>query len=161
MHSMQARIRKVQGMVSGLPRGPYPLAQVCRDAMMSAQPPIRICGGGATCAITGVRCSRSLDLSKAHKHGGATYVDERFCQFFMMLWYCNKLEYIIRCYTRTWLGMRGEDGGSFKELCERLCVDVEPTVQRMHRLFCIAYAHVGESLRLYSQLDGGGCILVN
>ena len=126
------------------------LAEICRDVMMSAQPPIRLHAGCATCTVTGRRCTKCLDLSRSHKGNAHVYVDPRFCFFFMLLWYCNKLEYVVRSHTRTWLDNRGEDE-TFKTLCCALQAELEPAIAKMHSLFVIAKDHVLATLRRYAQ----------
>ena len=63
----------------------------------------------------------------------------------MLLWFCNKLEYIIRSFTRTWLDSRNESE-TFKTLCCSLQMDLEPSIVKMHKLFVIAKDHVIETL---------------
>ena len=138
---VQAQIREIHAAVASMPPAPNKLNEILRDVMMSAQPPVRLNAGCVTCCITGRRCLKCLDLSKAHKTNSQVYVDPRFCLFFMFLWYCNKLEYIIRCYTRTWLDGRSE-GETFKTLCCTLRDELDPTIVRMHALFVAAKAHV-------------------
>ncbi len=93
---------------------------------------------------------KCLDLSKTHKGHSHVYVDPRFCYFFMLLWYCNKLEYIVRSFTRTWLDSRQEDE-SFKSLCTALQADLEANIVSMHSLFVIAKDHVLTTLSNYAQ----------
>ena len=146
LQAVQAHIREVHSTVTSMTPTPNKLHEILRDAMMSAQPPVRLHAGCVTCCITGRRCLKCLDLSKAHKTSSQVYVDPRFCLFFMFLWYCNKLEYIIRCYTRTWLDGRDE-GETFKDLCCVLRVELDPTIARMHALFVSAKAHVLKTLQ--------------
>jgi hypothetical protein len=129
---------------------PNNLGEICRDVMMSAQPPIRLHAGCAPCTITGRRCTKCLDLSRSHKGNAHVYVDPRFCFFFMLLWYCNKLEYIIRSCTRTWLDERREEE-TFKNLCCSLRENLEPIIVRMHSLFVVGKDHVLATLRNYAQ----------
>ena len=138
---LQNQIREVQGVIAAMPQTPNHLQDICRDVMMSAQPPVRLHAGTTVCSITGRRCTRCLDISKAHKNTPHVYVDPRFCFFFMLLWLCNKLEYIIRCFTRDWLDNR-TDGETMTTLCERLREELEPTITKMHRLFTIGRRHV-------------------
>jgi hypothetical protein len=133
-----------------MPHTPNKLAEICRDVMMSAQPPIRLHAGCTTCSITGRRCTKCLDLSRSHKGSAHVYVDPRFCFFFMLLWYCNKLEYIVRSHTRTWLDNRTEEE-TFKTLCCALTVELEPLIVKMHGLFVIAKDHVIATFRQYTR----------
>jgi hypothetical protein len=150
LQAVQSHVREVHAAITAMPTTPNHLAEICRDVMMSAQPPIRLHAGCATCAITGRRCMKCLDLSKTHKGHTHVYVDPRFCCFFMLLWYCNKLEYIVRSFTRTWLDSRSEDE-SFKELCCALRAEIDPSITGMHSLFVMAKDHVLSTLGHYAQ----------
>ena len=150
LQTVQAQIREVHTAVAAMSPVPSKLNEICKEVMMSAQPPIRLNAGCVTCCITGRRCLKCLDLSKAHKSNSHVYVDPRFCLFFMLLWYCNKLEYIIRCFTRTWLDGR-PDGETFKTLCCALRDEIDPTVARMHGLFVSAKDHVLETISRHTQ----------
>jgi hypothetical protein len=146
IQTMQTQIREIHTAVTSMTPGPTKLPEILRDVMISAQPPVRLHAGCVTCCITGRRVLKCLDLSKTHKTNSQVYVDPRFCVFFMFLWYCNKLEYIVRCYTRTWLDGRGE-GETFKDMCCALRDELEPTIVRMHTLFVTAKAHVLKTLQ--------------
>ena len=150
LQAIQAHVREVHTAVTAMPHTPNKLAEICRDVMMSAQPPIRLHAGCTTCSITGRRCTKCLDLSRSHKGSTHVYVDPRFCFFFMLLWYCNKLEYIVRSHTRTWLDNRTEEE-TFKGLCCALTTELEPLIAKMHGLFVIAKDHVIATLRQYAQ----------
>lgn len=138
---VQSQIREIHAAVVAIPATPNRLGDICRGVMMSAQPPIRLNAGCAVCTITGRRCLKCLDLSKTHKGNAHVYVDHRFCFFFMLLWYCNKMEYVIRCFTRTWLDNRS-DSETFKSLCCTLGAEMEPSIVRMHGLFVVGKGHV-------------------
>ena len=150
LQAVQSHVRDVHASIAAIPPSANRLGDICRDVMMSAQPPIRLHAGCATCTITGRRCMKCLDLSKTHKGHSHVYVDPRFCYFFMLLWFCNKLEYIVRSFTRTWLDSR-LDSETFKSLCCSLQQDLEPSIQKMHMLFVIAKNHVVETLSRYSE----------
>ena len=153
IHEVQSQIREVQAAVQDMPRNADRLAEICRDVMMSAQPPIRLFAGHAECAITQRRCTRCLDLSRAQKGHSSVYVDMRFCRFFMLLWYCNKLEYIIRSYTRTWIDMHQGEAETFSELCRVMRAEQEPTIARMHALFVVALQHVFTTLQHHARTN--------
>jgi hypothetical protein len=158
LQAVQSHVREVHAAITAMPPTANHLGEICRDVMMSAQPPIRLHAGCATCAITGRRCMKCLDLSKTHKGHAHVYVDPRFCYFFMLLWYCNKLEYIVRSFTRTWLDSRHEEE-TFKSLCCALQRDIEPQILSMHALFVTAKAHVLATLAQYAKSNKHAPIL--
>jgi hypothetical protein len=149
LQAVQSHVREVNVAVAAIPPTSSHIGDICRDVMVSAQPPIRLHAGCATCAITGRRCMKCLDLSKTHKGHAHIYVDPRFCYFFMLLWYCNKLEYIVRSFTRTWLDSR-RDTETFKGLCTAMQNELEPRIVSMHRLFVLAKDHVLLTLSRYA-----------
>jgi hypothetical protein len=153
IHAIQTHIREVQTAVQDMPRSSDRLPEICRDVMMSAQPPIRLFAGHAECAITHRRCTRCLDLSRAQKGHASVYVDMRFCRFFMLLWYCNKLEYIIRSYTRTWLDLHQAEAETFRDLCTTMCAEQEPTIVRMHALLALGLDHVLATLQQHTHAN--------
>jgi hypothetical protein len=164
VHAVQTCIREVQNIVYSMPCTPNKLVQICKDVMMSAQPPVRLYPGSRVCSITGKQCMRCLDLSKSHKASKAVFVDLRFCQFFMFLWFCNKLEYIVRSYTRTWMDAHSSDflsKTSTKDLCEALQAEMEPLVGNMFRFFGVARTHVHNTLVTYLRHDMQRDVLVH
>jgi hypothetical protein len=150
LQAAQAHIREIHAAVAAMPASPNHLVDICKGVMMSAQPPVRLNAGSALCAITGRRCLKCLDLSKTHKGTHHVYVDHRFCFFFMLLWFCNKLEYVVRCFTRHWLDARPESE-TFKSLCTALGGEMEPTIARMHALFVAGKAHVLATVAAFAE----------
>ena len=150
LQAVQNQVKEIHTAVCAMPQTPNRLGEICKDVMMSAQAPIRLHAGCTTCAITSRRCSKCLDLSRSHKGNVHVFVDHRFCYFFMLLWFSNKLEYIIRSFTRTWLDTRAE-GETFKTLCCALQAEIEPSVAKMHALVIIAKDHVLSTLARYAQ----------
>lgn len=158
VQSMQAHIRDVASAVQAMPQTPNRLHDICKDVMMSAQPPIKLHAGCVTCCITEKQCMKCLDLSKTHKSSSCVYVDARFCFFFMLLWFCNKLEYIIRSFTRTWLDTRGEDD-TFQDICKAIYEEMGPRVASMHKLFVVAKQHIVKTLERYAETHKVSLIL--
>lgn len=150
IQAVSAHIREVQTTVNAMPKSQNRLPDICKEVMMSAQPPIKLHAGCATCTITSRRCTKCLDLSRTHKGQQDLHVDIRFCTFFMLLWYTNKLEYIIRSFVRTWLDARQGDD-TYKSLCNALKDEQEDTIVKMHRLFLQAKEHVTRTLDRYAK----------
>jgi hypothetical protein len=68
----------------------------------------------------------------------------------MLLWYCNKLEYIIRSFTRTWLDSR-DDQETFESQCLAIQIELRPSVEAMHKLFVVARDHIMRTLEKYRE----------
>lgn len=158
VQTMLGHIRDVTAAVQSMPQTPNRLHEICKDVMMSAQPPIKLHAGCVTCCITDKQCMKCLDLSKTHKCSASVYVDARFCYFFMLLWYCNKLEYVIRSFTRTWLDTRSEDD-TFQDICKAISHEMASRIVSMHRLFVVAKDHILKTLEKYSENNKVSLIL--
>jgi len=150
IQTVQGLIKDVTTAVQSMPPTSNKLHEICKDVMMSAQPPIKLHPGCISCSITNRQCTRCLDLSKTHKGNLNVYVDARFCFFFMLLWFCNKLEYIVRSMTRTWLDMQVSDD-TFQVLCCKLQEEMDPQIVQMYKLFISAQKHVVTTLEQYSK----------
>lgn len=150
IQAVQAHIRDITAAVQGMPHTSNKMHEICKDVMMSAQPPIKLHAGCVTCSITGKQCMKCLDLSKTHKGNSHVFVDARFCFFFMLLWYCNKIEYIIRSFTRTWLDARTSEE-TFQALCCKMQQEMDPQVARMHQLFVSGHRHITSTLERYEE----------
>jgi hypothetical protein len=150
IQTVQSLIKDVTTAVHSMPPTSNRLHEICKDVMMSAQPPIKLHPGCIVCSITQRQCMKCLDLSKTHKGNSNVYVDARFCFFFMLLWFCNKLEYIVRSMTRTWLDMQVTDD-TFQVLCCKLQEEMEQQIVQMHKLFVSAQRHVMSTLQKYAK----------
>lgn len=145
---VQNQIKDVASAVQSIPQTPNKFHEICRDVMMSAQPPTKLYAGCVTCSITGKQAIKCLDLSKTHKSNSNIFVNARFCYFFMLLWYYNKVEYIIRSFTRTWLDSRSEDE-TYQDICKSMQEEMQETIRQMHKLFVIAKDHITATIDKY------------
>jgi len=129
-------------------------AQICKDVMSSAQPPIKVFTGYSQCAITGENLSYSVDLSRNCKNSHDVHVHLRFWHFFILLWFTTKIEYVIRSCTKQWVEANA-DCKQAKEgmtaLCERFKETNQETVCQMAQLFKMAIDYVNNSIDLYQE----------
>ena len=58
---------------------------------------MRLLAGKFECAITRAQLVYCLDVSRNTRQPPTTCVHLRFWPFFVLLWYCAKLDYVIRC----------------------------------------------------------------
>ena len=70
---------------------------MARETLASSHPPVRLLAGKFECAITGAQLMYCLDVSRNTRQPPTTCVHLRFWPFFVLLWYCAKLDYVIRC----------------------------------------------------------------
>lgn len=145
--AVQARVRDIVTLVGKLP-STKPLPRICKDVMTCAHPPIKVLPGQGVCSISGKSAQHCVDLTRAAKNSKETLVHPRFWFFFVMLWFCSKLEYVVRACTKQWIeanGLRPENT-NFTELCEAFAEQNEVLVHDLHRLFERGMAYICTSL---------------
>lgn len=159
MYSMQTRVlqvcKELNQAVSHLnTTGGAQVYQICRDVMTCAQPPVKILTGRNVCSITGVQTDYCVDLTKMGKSTREVFVHPRFWHFFIFLWYCAKLEYVIRSYTKHWLELKSlkPDQGSYTALCEDFSTDNKEFCKDLYALFIKAFDYVTRSLQEHKKL---------
>lgn len=143
---VQNKIRDLQLKINDIPKIPNEIYGICKDVMSSAQPPLKIHAGVIHCIITNKKCNSGLDFSKIFKGRQNAYVDSRFSHFFLLLWYFNKIEYIIRSCVRFWMDGQCKDLSN-KQLCEKIKIDFEMKIEKMYQLCVISFEHVFSSLK--------------
>jgi hypothetical protein len=157
MHAQQNRVahecRLIQTQIAALLEGPSAeWAQVCKDVMSSAQPPVRVFTGYCQCYLTGVFLDYSIDLSRSGKSAKETFVHMRFWHFFIFLWFTAKIEYVIRSCTKQWLEAQdAPNKAEYTALCERFRAENEPLLRQMSLLFRKAADYVQATVELYRQ----------
>jgi len=145
--AVQSRVRELVALVSQLPAAD-PIHCICKEVMTCAHPPIKVLTGQNTCAITGRPAQHCVDLTRAAKNSKEVFVHPRFWFFYVMLWFCSKLEYVVRACTKQWIesnGLRPEPG-NFTELCEAFAEQNDGLVQDLYRLFERGMAYICASL---------------
>ena len=154
MHSsvqaVTSDMRQVAAVLANLSGSCSHLASICHHVTVSAQAPIRLHVGSVMCSITRQLCPRCLNLSYNSKVHDCIYVHVRFCRFFMLLWYCYKIEYIVRCCVRAWIDdhVQQNDETTFKHIAHRL-QEMRPQIKQMHDLFLVAQDHIIASLQAH------------
>jgi hypothetical protein len=141
-------VRHVQARIGQIPcpRNAL-LQQLCKDVMVGAHPPIRMYVGYTTCCLSGVSCNMCIDLTRPAKNAQHVYIHANFSHFFLMLWYCCKIEYVVRSCTKAWLERQGNrESSNFKSLCERFEDDTQDYCKSLHGVFAQSYAHVNKTL---------------
>jgi len=134
--TVQARVRDLVALVSQLPSAD-PIHGICKEVMTCAHPPIKVLTGQNMCAITGRPAQHCVDLTRAAKNSKEVFVHPRFWFFFVMLWFCSKLEYVVRACTKQWIDVQGlrPDAANYTELCEAFSEQNAILTQDLFRLF--------------------------
>lgn len=157
MHGQQVRIlhacRMIQSQIAKLSESPstQQWAQICKDVVGSAQPPVKVFTGIKKCSITGEDLEYSIDLTRSCRNAREVHVHLRFWHFFVLLWYVSKIEYIIRSCTKHWLDGVKDNKEDYTALCERFQLDNEALSTKMGQLFQKGYEYVENSIDLYRQ----------
>ena len=161
---VQAKTKQLTSCIAALSGKDTALLHgICRDVMNSAQPPVKISGGISTCLLTGEKVQHCLDLTRPGKKNTEVCVHPRFWYFFIFLWFCAKIEYIVRSHTKQWLQSvaGGADDRNFTALCERFTEDNHAYCKLLHRLFTMAHEYVSTSLQMYAKHQQPRPVLVS
>jgi hypothetical protein len=132
-----------------------PMQVICKDVMSCAQPPVKLQAGVNKCSITKRYSEHCLDLTKIGKDiSRQILVNNRFWYFFVFLWYCSKLEYILRSCAKQWMAVHNVKPSSnpaqYNSLCEEFLLHNVADIGVMHELFLKAYDYVTKSLRQHN-----------
>jgi hypothetical protein len=141
---------------------------ICNDVSSSQLPPSASCQEAGICSITKVsplflpkfwsfflrfdsllqnRSSSCINLSGNTKSTIVTtgqkklLIHPSLLHFFTMVWYVNKVEHVIRNYTRWWLEQRTDAGENMEELCNEFARN-DTLFSSMHVLFNHAVSHI-------------------
>jgi hypothetical protein len=143
------RLRDMTSLISQLNTpSSHLLQKICKDVISCAQPPIKVLTGQNTCCLTGVSVEYCVDLTKPGKNAKEVHVHPRFWHFFLFLWFCSKLEYVIRACTKQWVDNMDDSlkTKEYMDICKEFTVQNEHLTARMHGLFEMAQAYVTASL---------------
>lgn len=151
-NKVASRVREVFSLVSQLttPKSQH-IQRICRDVMSCAQPPIKVLTGENVCSLTGVLTEHCIDLTRAGKNQTEVFVHPRYWRFFVLLWFCSKLEYVIRACTKQWLESHAVRPvpGNYMEVCEDFSVQTVEFHERLYQLLERALEYTTLSLTLY------------
>lgn len=151
-NKVASTLREVSTLVGQLttPRAKQ-IQQVCKDVMSCAQPPIRVVTGENTCCLSGARAEHCIDLTRMGKNSKEMFVHPRFWHFFVQLWFCSKLEYVIRACTKHWLETNKirPEPKTYTAICEEYIQQNVEFGDKMFRLLERALDYTTRSLTLY------------
>jgi hypothetical protein len=152
-HNMvQNKVKDIFTLVSQLttPNSMH-IQRICKDVMSCAQPPIKVLTGQNVCSITGIQTEHCIDLTRAGKNSAEMYVHPRFWHFFVLLWFCSKLEYVVRACTKQWLETIPVKPcqANFTSLCEEYTSQNVEFNENLYNLFVKGLDYVTLSLTVY------------
>ena len=150
--AVQNKIRDIFALVAQLTSPTCTTVQrVCKDVMSCAQPPVKVLTGYNMCCITGVSAEHCIDLTRVGKNPKEVYVHPRFRHFFMLLWYCAKVEYVVRACTKQWLDTQDgrQSPDKYTRICEEYSHQNSEFNNQLFSLFTKAVEYVSTSLTLY------------
>ena len=145
---VQGAVRALQGRIQQIPKPRNAvLYQLCKDVMIGAQPPIRMFAGYTTCCLSGVSCNTCIDLTRPSKNAQHVHIHARFSHFFLMLWYCSKLEYVVRSCAKAWLERQdSRDEMNFREMCDSFTPETKEYCESLFQIFVRSLRHVNKTL---------------
>ena len=151
-NKVAGKVREVFSLVAQLttPRSQQ-IQRICKDVMSCAQPPIKVLTGENVCSLTGQSAEHCIDLTRVGKNSSEVFVHPRFWHFFVFLWFCAKLEYVVRACTKQWLEVRGVKPvpKNYTTVCEEYAVHNLVFNERLFLLLERALEYTTLSLSLY------------
>ncbi len=125
--------------------------RICKDVMSCAHPPVKVLTGYNTCCLTGVSVEHCIDLTRAGKNSKEVFVHPRFRHFFMLLWFCAKVEYVIRACTKQWLDTQDSKpcAENYTQMCEDYASHNAEFNDQLFRLFVKGVEYVSTSLTIH------------
>ena len=149
---VQSKVKEIFTLVGQLTTPNSQLIQrVCRDVMSCAQPPIKVLTGQNTCCLTQLNTEHCIDLTRAGKNSKEVFVHTRFWHFFVLLWFCAKLEYVIRACTKQWLETQPVkvSPSNYTRLCEEYTMQNTDLNEQLYRLFMKGAEYITLSLTTF------------
>jgi len=159
---VQTRLKDITALVGQLDSPSCSgIQKICKDVMSSAQPPIKVCTGMNLCSLTGANAEHCIDLTKVGKASKEVFVHPRFWHFFILLWFCSKLEYVIRACTKQWLdSQKKQEGQNYTDLCELYSEQNAKLIKDLHSLLIKGMGYVSNTLNACKNNDASRPILV-
>lgn len=151
-NAIQNSIRDIFALVAQLNTPQSQTVQkVCKDVMSCAQPPVKVLTGYNKCHLTGVSVEHCIDLTRVGKNPKEVFVHPRFRHFFMLLWYCAKVEYVIRACTKQWLDSQEHlpTPENYTHICEEYSNKMHDFTEQLHKLFLKGVEYITYSLQMY------------
>lgn len=149
---VQTKVREVFTLVGQLTTPNSQLIQrICKDVMSCAQPPIKVLTGSNICCLTQTQTEHCIDLTRMGKNSKEVLVHTRFWHFFVFLWFCAKLEYVIRACTKQWLETQPfkPTPRTYTELCEEYSVQNVCFNEKLFQLFLKGMDYISLSLSIF------------
>ena len=143
IHAVLTDVRHINSTIQQLTQSFPRLGEICKNVIIAAQPPIRIQGVQAVCAITQQKCNNCLCLPSGTKNQ-PIHVHMCFSRFFLFIWFICKIEYVIRCYVRCWLQTqetKTDKQQSYQKLAENID-SMEKNMAELYAFFVMSSDHI-------------------
>ena len=151
MHGAVGRVntvlKELHGIVERVRQSESALGRVCKEVVTSMHVPTRRVATLQQCCVTGLYSTECIDVSRAWKTDTPVIVHERFEYFVVMLYYCHRLEHVVRSYTKTWVAQQDPEL-DLAELAERFRAQ-SALFYSMWERFVEGYRHVKQSLEAW------------
>lgn len=149
---VQGRVRDIFNLVAQLTTpNSQTIQKICKDVMSCAQPPVKVLTGANVCCLTQISTEHCIDLTRAGKNSRDVFVHTRFWHFFVLLWFCAKLEYVIRACTKQWLDNQiiKQVPSNYTRLCEEYTLQNMDLNEKLFQLFVKGMDYITLSLTTY------------
>ena len=149
---VQGRVRDIFNLVAQLTTpNSQTIQKICKDVMSCAQPPVKVLTGANVCCLTQISTEHCIDLTRAGKNSRDVFVHTRFWHFFVLLWFCAKLEYVIRACTKQWLDNQiiKQVPSNYTRLCEEYTLQNMDLNEKLYQLFVKGIDYITLSLTTY------------
>lgn len=160
IHAVLSDVRHINCTIQQLTHTFPRLGEMCKNVIVAAQPPIKIQGVQAVCAITQQKCNNCLCLPSGVRNQ-PTHVHMRFCRFFLFVWFICKIEYVVRCYVRCWLQTHDQkEKESYQKTAESIdCM--EKHIKELYAFFVMSSEHIELSIANLNQSQNQAVIKNN
>lgn len=151
-NTVNAQQKRLSQLISSLEtHGHLRLWKLCEEIGQCTTPPITCSPTWNLCSITGVRSDQCLEIRRSQKSECSLAVHSDFAYFVQMLWFCQRLEFIIRVETKVWLNNQ-ESSMSLQDLADKFNENTE-WMHNMWDLYKEAYDHVNLSLQTVIEMQ--------
>ena len=144
-----ADIKSVQAMVENLQtQGKEVLYKLCLEIMASSTQPIRKRSGWHICSISGTRSDSCVEVGRRGKDTSSIIIHQKFTSFVLYMWFCCKIEHIIKNQVRVWITKQDTD--EVHRLCQ-LFQENDELINRWYEIFKKSVLHVKLSIIMESK----------
>ena len=143
-------IKSVHHLVDSLQvQGKDKIYRLCIEVMASSNPPVRKRNGWYMCSISGTRSDSCIEVGRRGKDNACIIIHQKFTPFVLYMWFCCKLEHIVKNQARLWTTKQDTD--EVDKLCSKFQQSDE-MIRRWYEIFYKSVMHVKLSILMEGKL---------